>query len=100
MVLIWDRAPIHRRQTIKAFLATGAAPQLHLERLPAAAPALNPGEGLWAQLKGSSCAMGAVSVCHIYGLNAGTLSSGCVANPASSKGAFKVQDFRSLCTGL
>jgi transposase len=26
--------------------------RLHLERLPAYAPELNPGEGLWAQLKG------------------------------------------------
>jgi transposase len=52
MVLIWDGAPIHRSQRIKDFLANGAAHRLHLERLPAYAPELNPGEGLWAQLKG------------------------------------------------
>jgi transposase len=52
MVLIWDGAPIHRSQTIKEFLASGAAPRIHLEQLPAYAPELNPGEGLWAQLKG------------------------------------------------
>jgi transposase len=52
MVLIWDGAPIHRSQLIKGFLANGAAPRLHLERLPAYAPELNPGEGLWQQLKG------------------------------------------------
>jgi transposase len=52
MVLIWDGAPIHRRHAIKAFLANGAVPRLHVERLPAYAPELNPGEGLWAQLKG------------------------------------------------
>jgi transposase len=52
MVLIWDGAPIHRRHVIKEFLAHGAAPRLHLERLPAYAPELNPGEGLWQQLKG------------------------------------------------
>jgi transposase len=52
MVLIWDGAPIHRSRVIKEFLANGAAPRLHLERLPAYAPELNPGEGLWAQLKG------------------------------------------------
>jgi transposase len=52
MVLIWDGAPIHRSHVIKAFLANGAAPRLHLERLPAYAPELNPGEGLWQQLKG------------------------------------------------
>jgi transposase len=52
MVLIWDGAPIHRRQIIRDFLANGAAQRLHLERLPAYAPELNPGEGLWQHLKG------------------------------------------------
>jgi transposase len=52
MVLIWDGAPIHRSRTIKEFLAHGAAPRIHLEPLPAYAPELNPGEGLWQQLKG------------------------------------------------
>jgi transposase len=52
MVLIWDGAPIHRSHAIKEFLANGAAQRLHVERLPAYAPDLNPGEGLWAQLKG------------------------------------------------
>jgi transposase len=52
MVVIWDGAPIHRSRIIKEFLATGAAQRLHLERLPAYAPELNPGEGLWQQLKG------------------------------------------------
>ncbi len=52
MVIIWDGAPIHRSHVIQAFLASGAAQRLHLERLPAYAPELNPGEGLWAQLKG------------------------------------------------
>ena len=52
MVIIWDGAPIHRSHTIKEFLANGAAQRLHLERLPAYAPELNPDEGLWQQLKG------------------------------------------------
>ena len=52
LVIIWEGAPLHRRQVIKAFLANGAAARLHLERLPAYAPDLNPGEGLWAYLKG------------------------------------------------
>ena len=52
MILIWDGAPIHRSHTIKAFLANGASQCLHLERLPAYAPELNPDEGLWYQLKG------------------------------------------------
>jgi transposase len=52
MIIIWDGAPIHRSQVIKAFLANGAAQRMHLERLPAYAPELNPGEGLWEQLTG------------------------------------------------
>ena len=52
MVIIWDGAPMHRSQVLKGFLANGAAQRLHLERLPAYAPELNPGEGLWHQLNG------------------------------------------------
>ena len=52
IVIIWDGSPIHRSHTVKEFLANGAAQRLHLERLPAYAPELNPGEGLWQQLKG------------------------------------------------
>jgi transposase len=52
MVLIWDGSPIHRSRVIQQFLARGAAQRLHLERLPAYAPELNPGEGLWQQLTG------------------------------------------------
>jgi transposase len=51
-VIIWDGAPIHRSHLIQAFLADGAWQRLHAERLPAYAPDLNPGEGLWQQLKG------------------------------------------------
>lgn len=52
IVIIWDGAPIHRSHTIREFLTNGASPRLHLERLPAYAPELNPGEGLWQQRKG------------------------------------------------
>jgi transposase len=52
MVIIWDGAPIHRSHVIKTFLENGAAHRIHLEQLPAYAPELNPGEGLWAHLKG------------------------------------------------
>jgi transposase len=52
MRLIWAGAPLHRSHTIQAFLANGAAQRLHLERLPAYAPELNPDEGGWQQLKG------------------------------------------------
>jgi transposase len=52
MVIMWDGSPIHRSHVIKEFLANGAAQRIHLERLPAYAPELNPDEGFWAQLKG------------------------------------------------
>jgi len=52
IVVIWDGAPIHRSHVIQEFLANGASRRIHLEPLPAYAPELNPGEGLWQQLKG------------------------------------------------
>jgi transposase len=52
LVLLWDGAPIHRSEAIKACLAHGAAQRLPVERLPAYAPALNPAEGLWQQRTG------------------------------------------------
>jgi transposase len=52
LLIFWDGAPMHRSHLIKAFLANGAAHRIHLERLPAHAPELNPGEGLWGHLKG------------------------------------------------
>lgn len=51
LLLIWDGASIHRSQTIKDFLANDAANRIHLERLPASAPELNPQEGVWNLLK-------------------------------------------------
>jgi hypothetical protein len=69
MVIIWDGAPIHRSHMIKAFLANGAAQRLHLERLPAYAPELNPGEVSGSSSKGSSCAMCVASICRIYVAN-------------------------------
>jgi transposase len=52
LVRIWDGAPMHRRHVIQEFLANGTAHRLQVERLPAYAPELNPGEGRWAHLKG------------------------------------------------
>jgi transposase len=52
LVILWDGAPMHRRRVVTACLAHGAAARLHVERLPADAPELNPGEGLWAHLQG------------------------------------------------
>ncbi len=51
LLIIWDGSPIHRAQVVKDFLAKGAAQRLHLARLPAYAPELNPQEGVWNLLK-------------------------------------------------
>lgn len=51
LLVIWDGSPIHRGQEVKAYLADGAAKHIHLERLPAYAPDLNPDEGVWSHLK-------------------------------------------------
>jgi transposase len=51
LLVIWDGAPIHRNQCVKDYLANGATKQIHLERLPAYAPDLNPDEGVWNHLK-------------------------------------------------
>lgn len=51
LLVIWDGLPAHRSQPVKAFLQQGAARRLHLERLPAYAPDLNPDEGVWNYLK-------------------------------------------------
>lgn len=51
LLVIWDGASIHHCQAVKDFLTAGAAKRLHLERLPAYAPDLNPDEGVWSLLK-------------------------------------------------
>ena len=51
LLVVWDGASIHHGQAVKTFLAAGAAARLHLERLPAYAPELNPAEGVWNLLK-------------------------------------------------
>ncbi len=51
LLIIWDGSPIHRNIDVRTFLANGAAKQIHLERLPAYAPDLNPDEGTWQHLK-------------------------------------------------
>jgi transposase len=51
LLIVWDGAPIHHGQAVKAFLAAGASKRLHLERLPGYAPELNPDEGIWRYLK-------------------------------------------------
>ena len=51
LLVVWDGSPIHRNLDVREFLANGAAKHIHLERLPAYAPDLNPDEGTWRQLK-------------------------------------------------
>jgi transposase len=51
LLVIWDGAPIHTGQAVKAYLKAGAARYYHLERLPGYAPELNPDEGVWNHLK-------------------------------------------------
>jgi transposase len=51
LLAIWDGAPIHRSEELQTFLAQGGTTFVHLEPLPPYAPDLNPGEGVWQQLK-------------------------------------------------
>lgn len=51
LLVIWDGSTIHRNDQVKSFLSNGATKQVHLERLPAYAPDLNPDEGVWNHLK-------------------------------------------------
>lgn len=51
LLVIWDRAPIHRAQPVKDFLAAGGAARIRLEQLPGYAPELNPDDGVWRYLK-------------------------------------------------
>lgn len=50
ILVLWDGARIHRSQPVKEFLARQEC-RIHLERLPAYAPELNPDEGIWSYLK-------------------------------------------------
>lgn len=60
ILIIWDGASIHRSKVLRQFLSEGGAKRIHLERLPAYAPDLNPDEGVWHYLKhvelGNVCA--------------------------------------------
>jgi hypothetical protein len=94
MSIMWDGAPMHRRHLIQAFLANGAPHQLHLERLPAYAPELNPGEGLWHSSQGSTGGTCAVAISHSSGMNAGARCDTSDENRASFEGVSRAQDFR------
>lgn len=51
LLVIWDGLPAHHGQAVRDFLTEGAAARIHLERLPAYAPDLNPIENTWRYLK-------------------------------------------------
>ncbi len=48
--MIWDGAPIHRSKLVMEFVAS-LGTRVHIERLPAYAPELNPTEYIWGYLK-------------------------------------------------
>ena len=51
LLVIWDGAAIHRSEPVKQLLRERPG-RIHLERLPAYSPELNPVELVWSQLKG------------------------------------------------
>lgn len=51
ILLIWDGCPIHRSKEVKKFLSQENHGRIHIERLPAYSPELNPDEGVWQYLK-------------------------------------------------
>lgn len=51
ILVLWDGARIHRCAAVRDFLQTLSEQRLHLERLPAYAPELNPDQGIWHYLK-------------------------------------------------
>ena len=51
MLVIWDGSPIHRRVLVTEFLASKDGCGIHVERLPAYAPDLNPIEEAWQHSK-------------------------------------------------
>lgn len=50
ILLLWDGAPIHRSKIVTEYLQSQSE-WLHVERLPAYAPELNPVEYLWGYWK-------------------------------------------------
>ena len=52
LLVVWDGAAIHRCEAVRVLLRK-KPDRIHLERLPAYSPELNPVELLWSQLKSS-----------------------------------------------
>ena len=55
LILIWDGLMAHRSEAMTAWLAT-QRDWLHVERLPAYAPELNPIEQVWGNMKSTELA--------------------------------------------
>ncbi|RZL77588.1 MAG: IS630 family transposase, partial [Rhodococcus sp. (in: high G+C Gram-positive bacteria)] len=55
LILIWDGLMAHRSKAMTAWLAT-QRDWLHVERLPAYAPELNPIEQVWGNMKSTELA--------------------------------------------
>jgi len=51
LLIVWDRAQIHRNTVIQEFLAAGHAARIQLVSLPGYAPDLNPDEAVWRWVK-------------------------------------------------
>jgi len=49
IVLIWDKATIHRRKKVREFLKQ--YPRIHVYTFPTSAPELNPVEFVWTQME-------------------------------------------------
>lgn len=52
LLIVWDRAKIHRGEAVREFLGAGHAGRVELTSLPGYAPDLNPDEGVWNWVKG------------------------------------------------
>ena len=50
LLVLWDGASIHRSALVRDYVAATRG-RIHLERLPAYAPELNPAEYMWGHLK-------------------------------------------------
>jgi transposase len=51
LLLLWDRANIHRSKELQAFLELDTIGRLQVEHFPAYAPEVDPDEYVWRQLK-------------------------------------------------
>jgi putative transposase len=49
IVLVWDKAPIHRRKKVREFLSQHS--RIHVYTFPTSAPELNPVEFVWTQME-------------------------------------------------